>query len=164
MFTLHDRFLSASVLQLVLFLIFFDERQKVKRPLPDEYYLIILDTTILTVFVLHDATLPNAHRFKRVVSSNVYFPLTTSLKRHDSIVIESASELNSVGVAAMRQVSRFVECLMPLILLALRLIVTTVCLADHLHAREDFPWREQQFLEHFRITLLVVIGDGCVVQ
>ena len=64
----------------------------------------------------------------------------------------------------MRQVGRFVKCLMPLILLALRLIVTTVCLADHLHAREDFPWREQQFLEHFRITLLVVIGDGCVVQ
>jgi len=76
-------------MHLVLSLIFVDEGHEVEGALPNKDDLAIFDTSIGTIFFLDDATLPDIHGLKEVVSADLDLPFPISLERDNRIVIET---------------------------------------------------------------------------
>ena len=166
MFTLNYSLLSATIHLFILFLVLLDKWHEVKWTLFDEDNLAIFDASVCITLFLNNATLPNIHWLKEVVSPdfNRSFPL--SFKRDNSAVIESRFELNMVCIASMRQVCCLVECTVPVLLTLTGLFIEelAVSLTHHLHSREYLPRAYQHLFEHFRVGFCVILVDCRVIK
>ena len=111
---------------------------------------LAIHNAICHVLILYNATLSDAHRLIAIVASNVDLTFPLCLKCDDCVVVQLLRELHMIGVTSMRQVCRLVKLLVPLVafVAASRIVKATLGLPQDLDSRKNFPWGEQNVIEH----------------